>query len=160
MKPRLSRGFFLADAHDASHFEAGALVPSWALPPWRSGRGFFQRIPPDHTARLRCGSFAFRRLRRIQNWRSSSSLYRLHCGLIPIETGPSMYLCGRAKENLRSGRGFEFRGNSQQTAPACHRRVTRQNEISYDGTVEPGALTGDQPNVGGAPRYRGAYHVG
>src|SRR6266511_3479605 len=43
--------------------------------------------PPDHTARLRCGSFAFRRLRRIQNWRSSSSLYRLHCGLIPIETG-------------------------------------------------------------------------
>jgi hypothetical protein len=39
MKPRLSRGFFLADAHDASHFEAGALVPSWALPPWRSGRG-------------------------------------------------------------------------------------------------------------------------
>ncbi len=117
-------------------------------------------IPPDHTARLRCGSFAFRRLRRIQNWRSSSSLYRLHCGLIPIETGPSMYLCGRAKENLRSGRGFEFRGNSQQTAPACHRRVTRQNEISYDGTVEPGALTGDQPNVGGAPRYRGAYHVG
>jgi hypothetical protein len=43
MKPRLSRGFFLADAHDASHFEAGALVPSWALPPWRSGRGFSQR---------------------------------------------------------------------------------------------------------------------
>src|SRR5947209_8278236 len=42
--------------------------------------------PPDRTARLRCGSFAFRRLRRI-HWRSSSSLYRLHCGLIPIETG-------------------------------------------------------------------------
>src|SRR4029453_17012407 len=45
LKPRLSRGFFLADAHDASHFEAGALGRSWAL----------------------------------QNWRSSSSLYRLHC---------------------------------------------------------------------------------
>src|SRR6266496_3875805 len=43
LKPRLSRGFFLADAHDASHFEAGALGRSWALPPWRSGRGFFQR---------------------------------------------------------------------------------------------------------------------
>jgi len=53
LKPRLSRGFFLADAHDASHFEAGALV-AWALPPWRR-QGGLPEILPDHTARLRCG---------------------------------------------------------------------------------------------------------
>src|SRR6266508_1602205 len=71
-------------------------------------------IPPDHTARLRCGSFAFRRLRRIQNWRSSSSLYRLHCGLIPIETGRT--------GALRAGACRLFEPQS------CRRRLTVRGE--------------------------------
>jgi hypothetical protein len=37
-----------------------------------------------------------------------------------------------ALKESRSGRRFEFRGNPQQTAPACHRRVIRQNEIAHD----------------------------
>ncbi len=119
MKPRLSRGFFLADAHDASHFEAGALGRSWALPPWRSWQGVLPEIPPDRTARLRCGSFAFRRLRRIQNWRSSSSLYRLHCGLIPIETGRTGALRAgaRGKDWFQRRRQAKYRSGSGTLAP-------------------------------------------